>query len=379
MALDNQLFNLTKDLISFKSISPSQAKCIDYIEKYLKNLGFITTRHDKNDTANLIASFGNTSPIFAYAGHIDVVPTGDTNKWKFDPFTLTCSDTKLYGRGIADMKGSIAAFLYAVSKLINEAKIINGTIMLLITSDEEATATDGTVVMVEHLKQNNINLDYCLVGEPSSVDKLGDVIKIGRRGSLNGHLEVIGLQGHIAYPDLCKNPIHLFASALKELTETVWDNGNEVFPATSLQFANLNAGLVVTNVIPGSLFASFNFRYNNLHSAESLGKKVEDILQKHNLKYNIIWKNSANPFYTKQGRLSKVVIEAISEELKVLPELKTDGGTSDGRFLVEVSTELLEFGLSNKYIHQINENINQDDLFALAKTYTIILNKIFND
>ena len=379
MKINNELLKITKDLISFKSISPLQDGSIDYVEGYLKNLGFATSRHDKNDTANLIARFGDQAPIFAFAGHVDVVPSGDTSKWTHDPFVLSNYNNRLYGRGIADMKGAIAAFMFAVNELIKQVKSINGSIMLLITSDEEAAATDGTIVMIEYLKQNNIKLDYCLVGEPSSVDKLGDVIKVGRRGSLTGHLEIIGLQGHIAYPDLCKNPIHLFAATLKELTSTKWDDGNEFFPATSLQFANLNSGLGVDNVIPGSLFASFNFRYNNLHSSDSLIKKVEDILNQHNLKYNIRWRNSAQPFYTKPGRLNKIVVDTISEELKVTPQLKTDGGTSDGRFLVEVSTELLEFGLSNKYIHQINESINEDDLFDLAKTYTIILNKIFND
>ncbi len=379
MEINNKLLKITKDLVSFKSISPFQDGSIDYVEEYLKNLGFVTSRHDKNDTANLIAKFGDKAPIFAFAGHVDVVPAGDLSKWTYDPFVLSSYNNRLYGRGIGDMKGAIAAFMFAVNELLKQVKSINGSIMLLITSDEEAAATDGTTVMVEYLKQNKITLDYCLVGEPTSVDNLGDVIKVGRRGSLTGHLEVIGLQGHIAYPDLCKNPIHLFADALKELTSAKWDDGNEFFPATSLQFANLNSGLGVDNVIPGSLFASFNFRYNNLHSSDSLIKKVEDILNKHNLKYNIRWRNSAKPFYTKPGRLNKIVADTISEELKVTPQLKTDGGTSDGRFLVEVSTELLEFGLSNKYIHQINENINEDDLFALAKTYTIILNKIFND
>lgn len=379
MEINNELLNITKDLISFKSISPFQDGSIDYIEKYLKNLGFVTTRHDRNDTTNLIARFGDKSPIFAFAGHVDVVPTGEISKWTYDPFVLSSYNNRLYGRGIGDMKGAIAAFMFAVNELLKQVKSINGSIMLLITSDEEAAATDGTTIMVEYLKQNNITLDYCLVGEPTSVDNLGDVIKVGRRGSLTGYLEVIGLQGHIAYPELCKNPIHLFANALKELTSTKWDDGNEFFPATSLQFANLNSGLGVDNVIPDNLFASFNFRYNNLHTSDNLIIKVEDILNKHNLKYNIRWRNSAQPFYTKPGRLNKIVVDTISEELKVIPQLKTDGGTSDGRFLVDVSTEVLEFGLSNKYIHQINENINQNDLFALAKTYTIILDKIFND
>lgn len=374
-----ELLELTKKLISFKSISPLQAGCIDYIEQYLKELWFETTRLDRNDTSNLIARFGKESPIFAYAGHIDVVPTGDSNKWTYDPFTLSENNNRLFGRGIGDMKGSVAAFIFALKQYMAKAKSVNGSIMLLITSDEEAAATDGTIVMVEYLKKNNITLDYCLLGEPTSVDKLGDVIKVGRRGSLTGHLEIIGQQGHIAYPDLCQNPIHLFANALKDLTATKWDDGNEFFPATSFQFANLNSGLGVDNVIPGSLFASFNFRFNNLHTADELCKKVEDILKSHNLKYKIKWKNSALPFFTTPGRLIKVVVDTISTNLNVKPELKTDGGTSDGRFLVEVCNELLEFGLSNKFIHQINENIAKDDLFAISETYLIILNKIFND
>ena len=379
MYTNNELLKITKDLISFKSISPFQNGSIDYVEDYLKNLGFVTTRHDRNDTTNLIARFGDKAPIFAFAGHVDVVPTGEISKWAYDPFILSSHNNRLYGRGIGDMKGAIAAFMFAVNELLKQVKSINGSIMLLITSDEEAAANDGTTVIVEYLKQNNITLDYCLVGEPTSVENLGDVIKVGRRGSLTGHLEVTGLQGHIAYPDLCKNPIHLFAETLKALISAKWDDGNEFFPATSLQFANLNSGLGVDNVIPGNLFASFNFRYNNLHSSDSLISKVEGILDKHNLKYNIRWRNSAQPFYTKPGRLNKIVVETIQEELKMTPQLKTDGGTSDGRFLVEVSNELLEFGLSNKYIHQINENINENDLFALAKTYKIILNKILND
>ncbi|MBP9743083.1 MAG: succinyl-diaminopimelate desuccinylase [Burkholderiales bacterium] len=376
--MQNELFQLAATLTSFKSISPHQAGGIDFIQQYLINLGFITTRLDQNGTSNLIARLGNKAPIFAYAGHIDVVPPGDVSKWEFDPFTLTPHNGKLYGRGIGDMKGSVASFMLAIKQFLAEkTSECSGSIMLLITSDEEAAATDGTVVMVEHLKQNNTIIDYCLLGEPTSVDNLGDVIKIGRRGSLTGHLEIIGQQGHIAYPDLCHNPIHLFVPALAELTQTIWDTGNNHFPPTSFQFANLNSGLGVDNVIPGSLYASFNFRYNNLHNAEDLQTQTVAILDKYKLKYNIKWKNSAKPFYTKPGQLIKTVTQSIESEIQLTPQLKTDGGTSDGRFLIDICSELLEFGLSNKHIHQINENVNQDDLFVLFKTYKTILHKLF--
>ena len=374
-----QLLELSQKLVSFKSVSPDQAGTIDYIEEYLSELGFVFTRLDRNGTSNLIARLGNCAPIFAFAGHIDVVPAGDLSLWNSDPYTLTSRDGYLYGRGIADMKGSVAGFLFAVKEFILHQATFKGSIMLLITSDEEAAATDGTILMVEHLKEQGVEIDYCLIGEPSSVEKLGDVLKVGRRGSLSGHLEIIGKQGHIAYPDLCANPIHLFAKAMHHLTHTQWDTGTDYFPATSFQFANLNSGLGVDNVIPGNLLASFNFRYNNLHTASTLSEKVIAILEQNKLIYNIKWKNSAKPFHTQPGRLVTVVKHSIESKLGISAQLKTDGGTSDGRFLVEICKELLEFGLSNKYIHQINENIQQSDLYDLADTYNIILNKIFND
>ena len=375
----SQLLELTKKIISFPSVSPDQAGAIDFIQDYLNGLGFEVTRLDRNGTSNLIARFGTAGPLFAFAGHIDVVPPGDLSKWDFDPYTLTLKDDELIGRGIADMKGAVCAFLHAIKEFITANNNFNGSIMLLITSDEEAAATDGTTIMVDYLKQQNIEIDYCLIGEPSSVNDLGDVIKVGRRGSLTGYVEIIGKQGHIAYPDLCINPIHAFANTMKQLTHTIWDDGTEFFPATSFQFANLNSGLGVDNVIPGNLYASFNFRFNNLHSAGSLGEKVIAILEQNKLIYNIKWKNSANPFYTKPGKLTSIVKFAIESRLGKITQPRTDGGTSDGRFLVSVCKELLEFGLSNKYIHQINEKIKQNDLFDLADTYNLILNKIFND
>ncbi len=377
MLIENELFELTKKLVAFKSISPNQEGCIDFIQEYLNDLGFITTRADRNSTSNLIAQFGNEGPTFAFAGHIDVVPPGEPEAWQFDPYTLTLHDEKLYGRGIADMKGAVAGFMLAAKEFINNP--FNGSIVLLITSDEEAAATDGTTVMVEYLKTQGIKIDYCLIGEPSSVDILGDIIKVGRRGSLTGHLELIGKQGHIAYPERCNNPIHTFSSALYTLVSTEWDKGTEYFPPTSLQFANLNSGLGVDNVIPGKLFASFNFRYNNLHTAKQLSDKVTIILNNNHLKYNIQWHSSAKPFQTKPGRLTNIVLETIQSVNNVTPQLKTDGGTSDGRFLVEICNEMLELGLSNQSIHQIDEHIYSDDLFTLATIYNTILNKIFND
>jgi succinyl-diaminopimelate desuccinylase len=371
------LFDLTKKLIEFKSISPNQAGGLDYLQQLLEQNGFTTTRLDRNDTSNLIAKVGTSGPIFAFAGHIDVVPAGDIKKWEFNPFELTEHDGHLYGRGIGDMKGAVAAFIVAVTNYLKNNKL-NGQIAILLTSDEESSAIDGTPVIVEYLKKHNKKIDYCLLGEPTSVEDLGDTIKIGRRGSLTGEIEVLGQQGHIAYPELCINPIHMFANALAELTQTIWDNGNDSFPPTSFQFANLNSGLGVTNVVPNSLIANFNFRYNDLHTADRLAKQVEAILDKYQVHYNITWINSAKPFRTKSGKLLDVIQNSIQENLSTTPTFKTDGGTSDGRFLIEVCNELVEFGLSNKYIHQINERIKSSDLSNLSRTYYSILHKIFN-
>jgi len=375
-----KLFDLTSKLISFQSISPNQAGCIDYLQQILTDIGFTVTRLDKNNTSNFIAKIGVSGPIFAYAGHVDVVPTGDLNEWSFDPFTLTPANNELFGRGIADMKGSIAAFIIAVEQFIqNDFNPNDGQIAILITSDEESSAVDGTPVMVDYLKSEGITIDYCLVGEPSSENILGDTIKVGRRGSLTGYIKVNGKQGHIAYPESCINPIHTFIPALNELISTKWDNGNEIFPPTGLQFANINCGLGVTNVIANTLTANFNFRYNNLHNASDLKQKVVAILDKYAVNYAVEWTNSANPFYSKPGKLRQVITDSIKQQLNLMPAQKTDGGTSDGRFLIEVCTEIVEFGLSNKHIHQIDERIKAKDLDNLANTYYLILNKIFND
>lgn len=378
--IDRQkLYELTSKLISFRSVSPNQAGCIDYLQQILSELGFSVKRLDRNNTSNLIATIGNSGPIFAYAGHIDVVPAGDIGKWTFDPYTLTDRNNELFGRGIADMKGSVAAFIAAIDNFLKNNPSHSGQIALLITSDEESSAVDGTTVIVEYLKAQNIMIDYCLLGEPSSFNLLGDTVKVGRRGSLTGYIEVQGRQGHIAYPELCINPIHIFAPVLCELIATKWDNGNDIFPPTGLQIANINSGLGVTNVIANTLTANFNFRYNNLHSANDLEQKVVAILDRHNINYDIKWVNSARPFCAESGKLLQVITASIKQQLNLTPQQKTDGGTSDGRFLIEICREIVEFGLSNKYIHQVDERIRTEDLYNLANTYALILNKIFND
>jgi succinyl-diaminopimelate desuccinylase len=371
--INKELFELTKRLIKFQSISPDQAGCIDYIAEYLATLGFTNTKLQRNGTTNLIARLGNQSPIFAYAGHIDVVPIGDINKWLHDPFDLHLRDNRLYGRGIADMKGAVAAFLYSVKQFIINYKNLNGSLMILITSDEESTATDGTVMMVDYLQERNIKIDYCIIGEPTTINSFGDTIKVGRRGSLSAHLEIFGIQGHIAYPQMCKNPIHQFAEPLTELTSINFADGNEYFPPTVLQFSNLNSGVGVENVIPGVLTAKLNLRYSPVSTIEHLQHIVIQILNKHKLDYKICWFNRGLPFYTRSGNLLKNLTKIIYDNHQIHPTLNTSGGTSDGRFLFAIANEILEFGLSNKYIHQVNENILSNELVFLANIYSQLL------
>ncbi len=377
--LNLELDTIAKELVSYPSISPYQKGAIDYLIQLITPMGFKCEVLKRNNTTNLIATYGDKGEIFAFAGHIDIVPPGDDKLWLHNPYELTLEQDKLYGRGIADMKGAVSAFIYAVYQYLQNTTHNNGQIMLLITSDEESSAKDGTIVMVEYLQKHNIQIQYCLIGEPSSVKYLGDTIKIGRRGSLTGELTLNGKQGHIAYPDLCINPINSFANAFCELTNTVWDNGNEYFPPTSLQFANINAGVGVTNVIPSTLTCNFNFRYNNLQNSDKLITQVEAILNKHNLNYNIIWADSAKPFYCKVGKLATIVQQEVYQQTNIITSFKTDGGTSDGRFLYKICNEILEFGLPNYSIHQVNEHIEYADLNKLAKIYEQILNKIFND
>ncbi|RTL10302.1 MAG: succinyl-diaminopimelate desuccinylase [Neisseriaceae bacterium] len=376
----NKLIQVLSDLVAFESVTPHSAGSLEYIENFVTKLGAECVYVNRNQTSNLIVTLGNGNKILAFAGHVDVVPAGDYSKWvNANPFQLHIEDDSIIGRGVADMKGAIAAFLLALEEFVAKNDLNKYKVMLLLTSDEEGSAHDGTILMVDYLKQNQIQLNYCLVGEPSCVDVLGDTIKVGRRGSLTGNLVINGKQGHIAYPHLCDNPIHSFAPAMSELTSKIWDNGNQFFPASSLQFANINSGLGVTNVIPGQLTANFNFRYNTNHSVDSLKQEVVAILNKYKLNYDLSWQHSANPFLTRVGNLIELSRQAINEVCGVNVACKTDGGTSDGRFLIEVSDEIIELGLKNASIHQLNEATSISDLTKLAATYAIILSKIFDD
>jgi succinyl-diaminopimelate desuccinylase len=374
----NEVLAILGDLVAFPSVTPNDAGSLKYIEDIIIGLGGKCIRVDRNQTTNLIATIGKGQEVFAYAGHVDVVPSGDVTKWVHNPFELYLDGDKIIGRGVADMKGSIAAFLVALKEFVQKADLDKYQIMLLLTSDEEGSAIDGTLVMVEYLKKQSQRLNYCLVGEPSCVDRLGDTIKVGRRGSLTGSLTIKGRQGHIAYPHLCVNPIHKALPVLSELNKVSWDNGNEYFPATSLQFVNLNSGLGVSNVIPGELTANFNFRYNNIHQADELKKKTEEIFNLYDVDYSITWNHSAKPFLTKVAKMVDVAKAAIKEETEITTELKTDGGTSDGRFLIEISDELIELGLKNDSIHQVNESTTIADLQQLTTIYYKILCKVFN-
>lgn len=378
------LLNVISKLIEFKSVTPNHAGSFEFIEEYLSKLGFNLIRVDRGSTANLIAYYGDikNNPVMAFAGHVDVVPPGDIHKWLHDPFTLTEFDGRYFGRGICDMKGSIAAFICAVENLLigsikehNKEKFKKNSLMLLLTSDEEGSGIDGTPVMVDYLKKHNIRLKYCLVGEPTSNQISGDVIKVGRRGSLTARAQVFGKQGHVAYPHLCKNPIHEFAPFLAELTTTRWDSGNEFFPPTNLQITNINAGVGVSNVIPGNLLVELNLRYNNEFKVEDLQNRISAIFDRCGLKYDIVWTNSAQPFLTRGIELIRIAQESILEVTGVVTELKTDGGTSDGRFLIEVSDELIELGLSNQMAHKVNESVLIKDLHDLYLIYYLMLSK----
>lgn len=375
--IDKEL-EILRDLVAFKSVTPDDAGSLDYIADFVEKLGGKSTRVDRNQTTNLISEIGTGNKIFAFAGHVDVVPTGDVSLWKSgNPFEVHQDGETLIGRGVADMKGSIAAFMVALAEFVKSASFDDYKIMLLITSDEEGDATDGTPLIVEYLKENNIRIDNCVIGEPSCTDKLGDVIKVGRRGSLTGNLTILGKQGHIAYPHLCENPIHTFAPALAEISQIKWDSGNQYFPPTSLQFANINSGLGVSNVIPGKLTCNFNFRYNTEHTHNDLQQVIVKILDKHNLKYELTWSHSAKPFMAKVGSLVGNLHQAINNVCGITPENKTDGGTSDGRFLIDCCDEMLEFGLRNNNIHQINESIQVQELTDLTKVYLNLLQLVF--
>ena len=360
---------LAKELIGRRSITPEDGGCQEVIAQRLTAAGFKCEPMNFGAVTNLWARRGNQSPVVCFAGHTDVVPTGPLNEWHSDPFVPTIRDGKLYGRGAADMKSSIAAFVVAAEAFVREKPHHSGSIALLITSDEEGVAVDGTVKVVEVLRRRNEGIDYCIVGEPSSVDMLGDTLKHGRRGSLSGKLVVRGIQGHVAYPHLVKNPIHLLAPALAELARTQWDKGNDSFPPTSFQVSNIHAGTGAANVVPGSVEVDFNFRFSTESSDESLRKRVCSILDKHGLEYTITWLLGAKPFLSRRGRLEKLVVAAAKKHTGQSAEVTTTGGTSDARFIIDICPEVIELGPVNASIHKLNEHITLDELEMLPRIY----------
>ena len=368
--------DLAKQLISIPSVTPDDMGCQKIIADRLSKIGFKIENLRYGEVDNLWARYGNQSPLFVFAGHTDVVPTGPVEKWRSDPFTPTIVNDVMTGRGTADMKSSIAAMVCACENFLQDKKEIVGSIAFLITSDEEGPATDGTVKVVEHLQNNNEKIDWCLVGEPSSTSTLGDVIKNGRRGSIGGDLTIHGVQGHIAYPHLAKNPIHLFADAMQALCNEVWDNGNDFFPPTSFQISNINGGTGASNVIPGDLHVQFNLRFSTEITDQAIRSRIEDILDEHQLDYTLDWALSGQPFLTPGGKLVEAAKQAIKSVCDVDAELSTAGGTSDGRFIAPTGAQVVELGPVNDSIHKIDENINITELERLTEIYTDILQRL---
>ena len=361
--------DLTRTLIARPSVTPEDAGCLELIAARLAPLGFVCERIDGGGVSNLWARRGTAAPVVVFAGHTDVVPTGPLDAWHSHPLEPTERDGMLFGRGAADMKSSLAAFVTAIEAFVAAHPQHAGSIALLLTSDEEGDATHGTTLVVETLKARGETLDYCIVGEPTSTATLGDTIKNGRRGSLSGKLTVKGVQGHIAYPQLAKNPIHLAAPALAELAAEVWDEGNEYFPPTSWQMSNIKAGTGATNVIPGTLEVMFNFRFATVHTADALKARVHTILDRHGLDYDLAWTLGGKPFLTPRGALVAALEGAIRDTLAITPELSTTGGTSDGRFIAEICPQVAEFGPVNATIHKLNECIAVDAIEPLSAIY----------
>lgn len=365
--------DLAKTIISRPSVTPDDKGCQKLIADYLEPLGFNIEHMRFGEVDNLWARLGSEGPLFVFAGHTDVVPTGPVEQWTYPPFEPTVVDDIMYARGTADMKSSIAAMMVACKQVIESGTEFKGSIGFLITSDEEGPAHDGTVKVIETLEARNEKIDWCLVGEPSSTNTVGDVIKNGRRGSLGCTLTVHGQQGHIAYPHLAENPIHLFAGALKDLVNEEWDQGNEFFPATSFQVSNINGGTGATNVIPGDLEVIFNLRFSTEITHTEIQRRIEAILDKHKFKYTIDWALSGQAFLTPRGQLVSAVEDAIRDTCGIETQLSTGGGTSDGRFIAPTGAQVIEIGPVNESIHKIDENININDLEKLTEIYKNIL------
>jgi len=370
---------LTKELIACCSLTPDDAGCQAILAERLRHAGFRLEKLHHNGVDNLWARRGDSKPLVCFAGHTDVVPSGPMEQWVSNPFTPTVREGMLFGRGAADMKTSLAAFVTAIERFVLEHPKHKGSIALLITSDEEGVAVDGTARVVEALKTRGELLDYCIVGEPTSVNKLGDTIKNGRRGSLSGTLTVKGVQGHIAYPHLAKNPIHLSAPAVSELTQIAWDQGNEYFPPTTWQISNIHGGTGVLNVIPGKLDILFNFRFSTASSIESLKSRVRSVLDRHGLDYELEWTLSGKPYLTPKGSLVEAVSRAVKSVTGVIPELCTSGGISDGRYIAEICPQVVELGPLNATIHKLNECVAIADIESLSEIYRQVLVNLLAD
>ena len=373
---EKALLRLTQELVRCESITPDDAGCLDIITRELADLSFDINNFSSNDVSNLWATHGSESPIFVFAGHTDVVPPGPINDWQYPPFNPTLENGYLYGRGTADMKGSLAAMIIAAKTYLANNPNHKGTLAFLLTSDEEGPAIDGTRHVIEELKAMGTVLDYCLVGEPSSNNQLGDTVRIGRRGSLNAKITIIGNQGHVAYPHLAKNPIHEFAPALARLTNLEIDKGNKHFPPTSLQISNISAGTGAQNVIPGSLSVDLNIRFNTEQSERSIKTLITSVLEETGQDFEIKWQLSGNPFITKQGKLRTAVKLAIKTITGLTPEESTSGGTSDGRFIAPTGCEVVELGPKNRTIHKVNEHIAVSELMPLSEIYCHLLGEI---
>ena len=377
MYTDSPTLALTKALISRASVTPQDEGCQELMIERLNAIGFDVEHLRFGDVDNFWAVRGDSGPILCFAGHTDVVPTGPESQWSYPPFNPTAIDGQLYGRGAADMKGSLAAMVVAVEQFVADHPNHDGRIAFLITSDEEGIAANGTVKVVNWLQEQNIIPEFCLVGEPSSTARCGDVIKNGRRGSLGCTMTVKGKQGHVAYPQFARNPIHSAMSAIAALSTEVWDHGNQFFPATSFQVSNINSGTGATNVIPGELTAVFNFRFSTEVTDQILRQRTEAILDAHGLDYTLDWKLSGQAFLTQEGRLVDAAVASILDVTGLETELSTAGGTSDGRFIAPMGTQVVELGPVNASIHQVDENVNIADLDILTNIYQTLLAKLF--
>lgn len=376
-ATDNRTIEFAKRLIARPSVTPDDAGCQDMISEELKKLGFKITPMPFGETSNLWATHGNGAPHFMFAGHTDVVPPGDLSLWESDPFTPIIRDGKLYGRGVADMKGGIAAMLVAVQDFITANPNHPGTISFLITSDEEGPAHDGTKRVVEQLLKDQIKIDYCIVGEPTSQVKLADTLKHGARGSLTGWVTFTGKQGHVGYPHKANNPIHATLNTLDKISKLQWDTAKDNFPASSLQITNLQSGVGAENVIPETLYCQFNVRFTPQVTAEQLKSNIDDLLKAQPLPYKLEWRQGGKPFLSNQGQLTAVTMDVINELTQQVPKLSNMGGTSDARFIIDLGCEVFQLGLVSATIHAVNEHVDCADLEQLQVIYRKILDKLF--